>query len=139
MATDLMHALHAAKQAVEREFSKASKVTPAQLYVLRAAAKSEGASQTALVAATGIDRSTTADIVKRLVYSGMLARQRTKEDERAYAVTTTPYGRKVLSEAAQAAEGLDATVIRRLSVTEAKCLMNALSKLAEPADAKERV
>jgi DNA-binding MarR family transcriptional regulator len=46
----------------------------------------EGLSQTGIVARTGIDRSTLADLVRRLQRKGLLQRRRTKDDARAYAV-----------------------------------------------------
>ena len=71
-------------------------LTPRQLAVLVTVANNEGLSQTGLVDRTGIDRSTLADIVRRLQRKGLLQRRRTKEDARAYAVKLTDEGRRVL-------------------------------------------
>jgi len=58
---------------------------------------------------TGIDRSGTAELVRRLVSSGLLQRRRTKQDARVYAVRLTPQGRKMLTigERASRAAGID--------------------------------
>ena len=56
----------------------------------------EGASHTDIVRATGIDRSTLAVLVKRLVRVGYVRRTRSKADARAYVVRLTTNGRKVL-------------------------------------------
>jgi DNA-binding MarR family transcriptional regulator len=64
-----VHLLHRASQAVEEIFQAAggdSDLTPRQLAVLATVAGNEGLSQTDIVNLTGIDRSTLADIVKRL-------------------------------------------------------------------------
>ncbi len=53
--------------------------------MLARVAGNEGLSQTDIVNLTGIDRSTLADIVRRLVKKGLLQRRRTKQDARAAA------------------------------------------------------
>ena len=67
-------------------------LTPRQYAVLVTVAQNEGVSQTRLVEKTGIDRSTLADIVRRMLKKGLLQRRRTKEDARAYAVKLTDEG-----------------------------------------------
>jgi len=47
-----------------------SALTPLQYIILQAVAGSDGLSQTDIMAATGIDRSSIADLVKRLVTHG---------------------------------------------------------------------
>ncbi len=67
-----------------------SGLTHRQFIVLQAADANEGKSQTDLVKITGIDRSTLADLVARLMSQGYLQRRRTKEDGRTNAVRLTP-------------------------------------------------
>jgi hypothetical protein len=77
-----MHLLHRAHQAVGQVFvmgMQTNDPTPRQLAVLVAVTENEGLSQTDLVERTGIDRSTLADVVKRLKGNGLLQRRRTKE------------------------------------------------------------
>lgn len=73
-----------------------SEVTPTQMLVLAAASDLPGASQTQLTAATMVDRSTLADVVRRLKASGLIVRKRDKADARAYNVTLTPNGAALL-------------------------------------------
>ncbi len=80
-------------QLLSREIREKTGVTATQAQVLCALLNSEGGSQTILVSKTGIDRSTLADVVRRLLKRGLIARKRTKEDQRAYAVRLTPEGR----------------------------------------------
>ena len=95
-----VHLLHRAGQCAADIFqAEISDLTPRQLAILMTVASDEGASQTKLVDATGVDRSTMADIVKRLVRKRLLQRRRTREDARAYAVKLTDEGRRVLSAA----------------------------------------
>ena len=74
-------------------------LTPRQFAVLVTVSQNEGLSQTHLVERTGIDRSTLADIVRRMLKKGLLQRRRTKEDARAYAVKLTEEGWRVLRSA----------------------------------------
>ncbi|MCK9911289.1 MarR family transcriptional regulator, partial [Microbacteriaceae bacterium K1510] len=74
-------------------------LTPRQYAVLVAVAQNEGVSQTLLVEKTGVDRSTLADIVRRMLKKGLLQRRRTKEDARAYSVKLTDEGWRVLKAA----------------------------------------
>lgn len=94
-----IHLLHRAGQcagdAFLAEIGK-SDLTPRQYAVLLTVAHNEGLSQTDLVERTGVDRSTLADIVRRMLKKGLLHRRRTKEDARAYAVRLTEEGWRVL-------------------------------------------
>ena len=71
-------------------------LTPRQYAVLLTVSQNEGLSQTDLVEKTGVDRSTLADIVRRMLKKGLLQRRRTKEDARAYAVRLTEEGWRIL-------------------------------------------
>src|SRR5438552_7232397 len=62
---------------------KDSDLTPRQLAVLVIVGSHEGLSQTGIVDRTGIDRSTLADLVRRLQKKGLLQRRRTQKDARA--------------------------------------------------------
>ena len=91
-----LHLLHRASQCAENIFRDAvgkADLTARQFAVLTAIAQEEGASQTRLVELTGIDRSTLADVVRRLTRNGLVQRRRTKADARAYAVRLTAEGR----------------------------------------------
>ena len=72
--TSALHLLHRAGQCADELFAsqvKESDLTPRQFVVLTAVAGIEEPSQTTLVQKTGIDRSTVADIVRRLVERGL--------------------------------------------------------------------
>ena len=70
-----MHLLHRGGQIAEDVFSLGignSDITPRQYAVLSVVAKKEGVSQTDVMHATGIDRSTMSNLVTRLVQRGWL-------------------------------------------------------------------
>lgn len=67
----------------------------------------DGPSQACLVITTGIDRSTMADIVRRLSIKGLIARKRQKDDARTYNVTLTEKGEDVAIRAGAVASSLE--------------------------------
>jgi DNA-binding MarR family transcriptional regulator len=78
-----LHLFHRLGQGSADAFSSQMRqvdLTARQFAVLSATSQNDGLSQTDLVALTGIDRSTMADIVKRMLKKGLLQRQRTNWD-----------------------------------------------------------
>jgi DNA-binding MarR family transcriptional regulator len=103
----IVHLLHRAVQAGDAAFTRqlgARQLTPRQFSLLVAISQEPNLSQTQLVARTGIDRSTMADIIRRLVRENLLQRQRTRNDARSYWVRLTPAGEQTLREAEQAGQ-----------------------------------
>ena len=139
----VLHLLHRAGQQAETVFMDehpADDITPRQYAVLLAVAKQEDISQTGLVEATGIDRSTLADVVRRLVGRGLLQRKRTRHDARMYAVRITAKGRTLLEQVMPVAKRADDRIIAVLRPAQRAeflaCLeaivagMSSLSKVA---------
>ena len=127
-----VHLLHRASQAVEVVFASEVEVeslTPRQLAVLMTVAQNEGLSQTGIVDRTGIDRSTLADIVRRLYKKGLLQRRRTKEDARAYAVKLTEQGRRVLGRVEPLAKRVDDRILDALPAKQRDQFMRALASI----------
>ena len=127
-----IHLLHRASQVVEEVFSTemtSDRLTPRQLAVLATVAQNEGLSQTGIVDRTGIDRSTLADIVQRLVRKGLLQRRRTKEDVRAYAVKLTDAGRHVLRTTEPLAKRIDRRVLDALPANRRDEFITALASI----------
>ncbi len=84
-----------------------SGLTHRQFTVLLAVDNNDGKSQTDLVKVTGIDRSTLADLVARLLAQGYLQRRRTKDDGRTNAIRITAVGKKMLKTAQPGADEVD--------------------------------
>jgi DNA-binding MarR family transcriptional regulator len=141
LARSPIHLLHRAGQCAGDIFHAEMKVdglTPRQLAVLVTVSNNEGLSQTGLVDRTGIDRSTLADIVRRMQRKGLLQRRRTKEDARAYAVKLTDEGRKVLRTAEPLARRVDDRILDALPgnkqrdqfITDLQAIVDTLQKLS---------
>lgn len=114
----LVHLLHRAGQRAEDLFSKAmagQELTARQFIVMSIVASADNPSQTDICDKSGIDRSTLAEIVHRLVSRGLLARHRTQRDARKYAVRLTAQGTSMLEKARPAAGSVDHLLVRELS------------------------
>lgn len=112
-----IHLLHRAGQCAGDVFQAEmleGDLTPRQYAILVTVAQNEGLSQTQLVEKTGIDRSTLADIVRRLLKKGLLQRRRTKDDARAYSVKLTEEGFRVLKSAEPMARKVDDRILAAL-------------------------
>jgi DNA-binding MarR family transcriptional regulator len=113
-------------------------LTPRQYAVLLTVAQNEGLSQTQLVELTGIDRSTLADVVRRMLKKGLLQRRRTRDDARAYAVKLTDEGTKVLKSHDPLARRVDDRILASLPaqqrdrfLQDLNAIVQALGKLKE--------
>ncbi|CAN0509290.1 unnamed protein product, partial [Phaeothamnion confervicola] len=104
-------------------------LTPRQFAVLVTVSQNEGLSQTNLVDRTGIDRSTLADIIRRMIKKGLIQRRRTKEDARAYAVRLTEEGNRVLRASDPLARKVDDKVLSVLSSAERERFLQDLGKI----------
>jgi DNA-binding MarR family transcriptional regulator len=112
------HLLHRALQRAldiyAEEFGEGG-VTQRQFAVLAAADEREGATQADLVRITGIDRSTLADMARRMIGKGLLERERSNLDARANAVRLTEAGRAALVEARPKMSAADARLLKLIS------------------------
>ncbi len=116
-----LHMLHRAGQCAGEVFHAEMQdgdLTPRQYAVLLTVAANEGISQTGLVEKTGVDRSTLADIVRRMLKKGLLQRRRTKEDARAYAVKLTEDGKRMLRGAEPVTERVDSRILEAIPVKQ---------------------
>ena len=117
--------------------SGSAAVTQRQHTVLAAAALADGQTQNDLVRATGIDRSTLADLVARMLAKGLLERQRSASDGRANTVRLSEAGRAVLAGSAAAAASADARLLDHLPAKKRDGFVKALTLLAAVADGGE--
>lgn len=127
-----MHLLHRAGQCATDLFLAAARdsgLTPRQYAMLTTIAEEEGLAQTELVARTGIDRSTLADIVARLIARGLIQRRRAKHDARAYAVKLTVQGAKALRDAEPGASATDSRLLATLPPAKRQEFLESLQTI----------
>lgn len=137
------HLLHRALQMALDYHSEAAgpgAITQRQYTVLAAAAAQDGLTQNDLVRATGIDRSTLADLVARMLVKGLLVRERSATDARANSVRLSDAGRTALAAGAMPATAADSRLLGSLSAKKRDGFLKALATLTAetPAPPKDK-
>jgi DNA-binding MarR family transcriptional regulator len=115
-----------------------SGLTQRQYTVLYAVDQNDGVSQTLLVKLTGIDRSTLADLVARLMAQGYLQRRRTRDDGRTNTVRITAAGRKALRTAQPGADEVDKAILAVVPSSFRKPFVESLAVLANKLDEQQK-
>lgn len=110
-------------------------LTQRQFAVLEAVSHRSGLTQTDLVRATGIDRSTLADLVSRMTVKGLLDRERSTIDARAKAVSLSAAGQAALDAARPKVEAADKRILALLPKGKRDGFLALLAELAGEADA----
>lgn len=140
------HLLHRALQLaldIYAEETGPDALTQRQYAVLAAVAAHEGLTQTDLVHATGIDRSTLADLVARMIGKSLIARERSTADARANTVRLTDTGRAALAATSPKVAAADARILKLLPARKRDAFLGVLHEMgraaetAAPAEAEE--
>jgi DNA-binding MarR family transcriptional regulator len=93
--------LRMAQEAAFQAFSRRSQEigeSPGRFATLTLIGRNPGISQTALSLANGRDKSSLTPVIEDLVQRGLVGRQRTEDDRRAYRLTLTPAGKRTLTQ-----------------------------------------
>ena len=132
-----LHLLHRAGQCAAEIFQIElgdAELTPRQYAVLVTVAQNEGLSQTQLVGLTGIDRSTIADVIRRMLKKGLLQRRRTRDDARAYAVKLTEDGTRALKTHDPMAKRVDERILSSLPAQQRDRFLQDLNSIVQMLD-----
>lgn len=131
----LMHRVLQLALDIYSEEAGSDGLTQRQFAVLEAVSHKSGLTQTDLVRATGIDRSTLADLVSRMTVKGLLDREKSSIDARAKAVRLSPKGQEALDVARPRVEAADKRILALLPKGKRDGFLDLLSELAGEADA----
>lgn len=131
----LMHRVLQLALDIYSEEAGSDGLTQRQFAVLEAVSQKSGLTQTDLVRATGIDRSTLADLVSRMTVKGLLDREKSSIDARAKAVRLSPKGQEALDAARPRVEAADKRILALLPKGKRDGFLDLLSELAGEADA----
>jgi len=131
----LMHRVLQLALDIYSEETGADGLTQRQFAVLEAVSQKSGLTQTDLVRATGIDRSTLADLVARMTTKGLLDREKSTIDARAKAVRLSAAGQAALDAARPKVEAADKRILALLPKAKRDGFLGLLSELAGEADA----
>ena len=112
-------------------------LTKQQFTVLAAVEQNEGISQTDLVGLTGIDRSTLAEMIRRMIDKGLLDRERTESDQRANAVRIAAAGKKALRAARSANERVERALLSSLSAGDRARFLKMLATVASQSESEQ--
>ncbi len=104
-------------------------LTQRQYAVLKSLQGSEGLSQTDLVRLTGIDRSTLADLVARMLTKNLLRRERSSTDARANLVQIAEAGQTALNEMEPRVTAADEKILSLLSPPKRDSFVKLLRKI----------
>jgi DNA-binding MarR family transcriptional regulator len=137
--TSVIHLLHRAAQRADAllEAELTNGLTARQTTVLSVIADYPGTNQTKIVEATGNDRSTLADITRRLHDRGLIKRARDRRDARAYRVHLTPQGQQALEAAAPAERRAMDMLLSSLTTQQRKDIATLLEALAGITESSE--
>lgn len=130
------HLLHRALQLaldIYAEEAGPGALTQRQFAVLSAVLAKEGCTQSELVRATGIDRSTLAELVARLIGKNLLARERSVLDARANTVRLTDEGRAAVSDATPRVAAADARILALMPGARREAFLKTLRDMARAA------
>ncbi|MGZ5805266.1 MAG: MarR family winged helix-turn-helix transcriptional regulator, partial [Xanthobacteraceae bacterium] len=123
-----------------REALDAEHLTIAMWRVLAALSNNGGQRQIDLAQRTSIEVSTLSRIVARLIRRGLVARTRSRQDNREVTVTLSPEGRKLVRRLIPIARGLEKQAIAALPArdleTARKVLREMYGNLAQAASKK---
>lgn len=134
------HLIHRAEQCAADIFARvapAGQLTPRQFTILAAIETDPGISQTGLVDKTGIDRSTLADIIRRMLEKDLLQRQRTAEDARAYAVKLTRKGANLLKKMRPIADQVDKELLKAIPKDRKDVFLSVLAQMVESLSSRD--
>ena len=133
--------LHRAGQVADELFIENignTDLTPRQFAVLEAIKNSNEPSQTQLVTKTGVDRSTLADIVRRLVDRGLVERQRTSRDARAYVVSLSESGLNALNNSMPMVQATNDEIMSAIPVAERETVLRGLRSIIYAIENRKR-
>ena len=127
-----LHLIHRAGQVADMLLTKALEdlsITPRQLAILNAVGQLGECSQTDIIDYTAIDRSTVADLVRRLVERGLLERQRLEHDNRVYGVTLTREGNAIREQGTAREIACEKELLSALSSDDASAFRASLESI----------
>jgi DNA-binding MarR family transcriptional regulator len=109
---------------------RAGDLTKQQFVLLATVEQNEGVSQAELVAITGMDRSTVAEMIRRMTERGLLGRKRTETDKRANAVYIAADGHKALRGGRTANARVEQMLLSDLWATDRAKLVKMLTVIS---------
>jgi DNA-binding MarR family transcriptional regulator len=124
--------LRMAQAAAFQAFSRLAKeigTRPGRFATLMLIGRNPGLSQTALSRANGRDKSSLTPVLNDLERRGLVRRARTRADQRAYRLSLTPTGRRLLAELTSCARTHERTLDRIIGTKGRKDFVRVLKRI----------
>ncbi len=128
----VIHLLHRVGQVSEDMFTRlagADGLTTRQLVVLEIIQRTDKPSQTMVCNESGIDRSTLADIVRRLVSRGLVQRRRSREDARRNVLRLTEDGKQALNQHLPILASVETRALAQFDNAEREAMRSMLNRI----------
>lgn len=133
LATWVGFNLRMAQEATFQSFSRRSQEvgeSPGRFATLTLIARNPGISQTELSQAAGRDKSSLTPVIEDLVRRGLVERKRLDHDRRAYCLTLTRDGKKILAQLTRAARRHERVLDGLIGHRDRKRFIQILKKIA---------
>lgn len=127
----LVRRLHQIHVAMFFEECKSQNITPVQYAILTVLSVLPGLDQTALGQEVGLDRTTTADVVRRLEDRGLVERRENPADRRTRHVHVTKEGKSIMTALRGDMARAQDRMLAPLPPAQQEVFMNLLSTLVE--------
>jgi len=124
--------LRMAQAAAFQAFSRLAKeigTRPGRFATLMLIGRNPGISQTALSRANGRDKSSLTPVLNDLERRGLVIRRRTRTDQRAYRLSLTPAGRRLLAELTRCAREHERKLDRIIGAEDQKGFVRILKRI----------
>ena len=124
--------LRMAQAAAFQAFSRLAKeigTRPGRFATLMLIGRNPGISQTVLSRANGRDKSSLTPVLNDLTRRGLVRRDRLRSDQRAYRLTLTPAGRRLLAELTRCAGAHERKLDRIVGAREQDGFLRALKRI----------
>jgi DNA-binding MarR family transcriptional regulator len=124
--------LRMAQAAAFQAFSRLAKeigTRPGRFATLMLIGRNPGISQTALSRANGRDKSSLTPVLNDLARRGLIIRRRTRTDQRAYRLTLTPAGRRLLAGLTRRARAHERNLDRIIGARVQQDFVRALKRI----------
>jgi len=102
---------------------------PGRFATLMLIGRNPGISQTALSRANGRDKSSLTPVLNDLARRGLVLRRRTRADQRAYRLSLTPAGRRLLAQLTQCAREHEKKLDRIIGAKEQRGFVRVLKRI----------
>jgi DNA-binding MarR family transcriptional regulator len=133
------HLIRRAQQIHTRRWGAevSDEVTSPQIFILVALARTPDTDQRTLGEAVSLDRSTTADVVERMIRRGFIERSRDPSDHRRYLLRITSAGKELLGEIHQRTIAMNARLLGLLEPADRAEFIRLLRTFVAAADRED--